>query len=439
VRHRLTLALLLCAALIGAACSSEDDDANAGGSDSDATELPVGHPIQGITDTEIKIGIPHFPLNAVDMSTLWEASLKQAREDGRLPVHGRDITPVYELIDTSSAAALAESYRGACVKFADEEKAFMVMGAGINSLVFAQCLATERKLITWYGGGRIPNDDLFAQTDPFLFVNNMSSSKTLRNWPHWADDEGFLEDKKIGLVRADDPLVQAEIDRFFKPQLEDLGFRLSEEVLFTDATSVPGIVQRLKASGVETVFLNANAALVPFSLEMEAQNYHPEVLVTEHDNTAMTASVPRDTIPASFRATGMSAYHRAMDEVAGNPAGPDEQQECIQTYAKWYGVTFVEFSGGRPTANYSNFHLIQHVCDTVNMLLDTLEEIGPDLTPTSLVRGIEAVKNVKSGEVLDISFAPGDHSGSDQVKTIEWNPACNCWSHVSEPRDVYVE
>jgi ABC-type branched-subunit amino acid transport system substrate-binding protein len=441
VRLRSFVAVLLSCALLAAACSSEDDDATGGdASTGDVSEVPSDAPIQGLSDTEIKIGVAYLLLGNIEGSTQWEAAFKQARDEGRLPVHGRDIKPVYHLIDITSAQAAAESHRAACVKFTDEEKVFMGLGAG-QYLPTAQCMAGERQFVFIGAAGSVPNDDVLAQANPFLFVNNMSPSKLLRNWPHWADDQGFLEDKKLGLVVADVPTTQAEIDASFKPELDDLGYRLTEEVRYTDATSVPGIVQRLKASGVEVVFLDASASLVAFAQELEAQNYHPKVLATDHDQTSTTSSLPRDGIPASFRMTAMTSNVRASDGIAGNPPEPELQQQCVNNYAKYYGKQLVQFSGGRPTPDYSNFHNIQHICDIVNYLIDVLEAIGPDLTPTSLIHGLETeVKGVKSGEVLDITFGPGDHSGSEQIQTIEWNPACLCWSHTDAgPRDVFVE
>src|SRR5690606_22292022 len=143
----------------------------------------------------------------------------------------------------------------------------------------AECMARDYKLIFMGAAGTIPNDDLLERTSPFLFYNNMSTSRTLRNWPHWAEDKGFLEGKTLGLTRADDPRSKAEVDRFFKPELEELGYRLADEVLYTDASSIPGMVQRLKASGVDVVFMSAVASFLAFGQEMEKQAYQPHVLI----------------------------------------------------------------------------------------------------------------------------------------------------------------
>jgi hypothetical protein len=434
-RSRALLALA-CASLLALSCSSDssdDDDAAAGGDD-DETVLPAGHPVQGVTPTEIKIGV--ISSATIGPESHWQASYQRLKEEGRIPVHGRDIKLVYHALEGATAEASAENQRAACVKFATEERVFMAVGT--TSPLAAECLSREQKLVFLGAAGTIPNDDLMERTAPFLFFNNMSTSRTLRNWPHWADDRGALEGKKLGLVRLDAPLNQAEVDRFFKPELEDLGYRLTEEVLYTDATSVPGMVQRLKASSVETVFMAAVGAHTAFALELEKQNYKPRVLMADYDSTGITASSPRD-LPDTFAAEAVTAYHRASDGIPGNKPSPPEAVACADDYAKRFGRQLIELAGGKPSPTYNEFHILQHSCDIMNILVEALERAGPDLTPTALVNGLEETEDLKSGEVADISFTKTRHVGANRLKTIKWDPTCDCWKHESDFVDPYVD
>ena len=398
------------------------------------------HPVQGITSSEIKVGfVLGTPTSTTaDYKATYNALLAKYRDMGLLPANGRDIKPVYFQIQGAAATAeLTASLRQACVQFATKDKVAFAMGHS-NVYDTSICVAKEFHVPFLVAAGIIPTDDDLKAADPFLFVTNMSSSRVLRNWPHWAKDQGFVgANSKIGVFNTDNPGYADDFSKNFRPQMSKLGFKIAAEGTFKDASSIPTAVQRFKSAGVDTIFFGSGANIIAFSQELDKQNYKPDVLVADWDTSSVSASIPRD-MPDGFRASGMTYYHRAEDGLSSNPPEPVQTKACMDDIAKYSGRRLVPTSGGRPTADYAEWSQMMHMCDMMKILVEALNRAPRNLDTASLITAIEATKNIDHGQVSPISFSRTSHDGAQNFKTVAWDYNCDCWKHVSGFRAAYV-
>lgn len=399
------------------------------------------HPEQGVSATTIKIGIMAPALiGAHDVTDFYKMHLKKWKDEGKTPVHGRNIEFVENKISGTGAANIA-SQRAACVQQATKDKVFYVMGtSGVYDA--SLCMAKEYKIPYSSAGGASPTDEDMQGSWPFLFSNNMTSSRALRNWPHWAKDRRLLAvNAKIGVFLPDNPAFREDFDRNFKSELTKLGYKIAEEAVFRDAASVPTAVQRFKSAGVEVVFMGSNPGFMPFAQEIDKQNYKPDVLMTDWDSSAITGSGSAGSgrdLPDSFRGTAMTYYHRAEDGSSSNPPLPPQAERCLDDVAKYTGKRLVVSSGGKPTADTSAASVAEHICDQSLILIDALHRAGPDLTTESLLAALEQTKDVDHGQIGPISFTATRHDGANSFKTITWDYPCDCWKYQGDFRPPWV-
>jgi hypothetical protein len=398
------------------------------------------HPVQGITASEIKVGFVLGPnVSATsDYRATYQGLLQMYRDQGKLPANGRDIKPVwFQESSGNSAADLAASQRQACVQLASKDKVAIAMGHS-NITPTATCMAQEYRIPFLLQGGVIPTDDDLKAQYPFLFIGNMSSSRELRNWPYWAKDQGFLSaGSKIAYFNTDDPVEIADFNKNFKPEFSKLGYKFSAEALYRDASSIPTTVQRFKSTGIDVVFLGAGLQMVALAQEFDKQSYHPDVLMSDWDNTGILASTPRDA-PDNFRATAMSYSHRAEDGLTSNPPEAASATACANDVAKYTGRRLVPYSAGRPTADYAEYQQFFHMCDLMQTLVDALGRAPRSLDTASLITAIEQTKDIDHGLVGHISYSAQSHDGSQTLKTVTWDYNCDCWKHLSGFRPAYV-
>lgn len=390
--------------------------------------------VRGITATKIKIGvgIPEKALEAVigDVQGYYEAILDEWRRTKQIPVNGRDVEFVF-----NRWAITAEGQRASCVALAQDAKVFAAIGWGFS--VGADCMAKEFKVPVVSGVGSI-DDDTVRRGWPYLFWTNMSTNTMLRNWPHWAHEGGHLKDKKIGLFYADNPTSKAILDKEFKPQLAALGYKVTAEATQGEQGSEVLAVQRLRAAGVQTVFLMTNPG--GFTQAAQAQAWKPNYLLSEYDNSGYTADgVPatQGYVPSQLDgAFAMSYYRRAENGQRGNPPEPPPGKACVDNYARWSKKAPYRKTDPQESIYWDS---MQHACDQGRILMKGLQAAGPDLTELKLVQAFEStVKTHASGEMADITFSAQKHTGAEQLKTLKFSQACICWNTASPFRPAWV-
>ena len=308
----------------GAAMASGSTSSSAG------TAAPAGPPpaaaagtatptanVRGVTASKIKIGVTVLTGGEALTGPLeqsYRAVFDGFRKSGQLPVHGRDVDLVFR---NFSLTGNESELRAACVQLAQEDKIF----AGIIWLIAPvnECLAREFKIpsITGY-----LDTETMRRTMPYVFATAADLSAQIRNVPHWAHANNLIKGKKLGLYYRDSDVMKKAIEQLFKPQLKALGYELAAEVAADGSASSPALaVQRFRAAGVDTIFLQARPW--DFGQAAEAQAYRPQYLLFSAENNAQADGIASyaGALPQQFdKAWSVTANRFGESGANGNPA-----------------------------------------------------------------------------------------------------------------------
>jgi ABC-type branched-subunit amino acid transport system substrate-binding protein len=385
----------------------------------------AGGPVRGVTDDAIKIGVTLLDVGPLrnlgpafdngDRQAHFESILEGWRERGLVPVHGRDIQFVYRSYAVLDPAA----QRAACVGLVQDEKVFAVIGDSRFHETGAECVA--RELGTPLVLHDSPSEEIFARTHPNLFAVQMSESRLLRNLVHWADRNGHLKGKKVGIYYENTPIMRQLLDRTVKAELKRLGHELAAEATTDQTLGGPQdavAVQRFRSAGVDVAMLFTSKA--GFMQQAQAQAYKPRYLDSDFlsgtTNTA-TSTYPPEQFDGTVAMTGL----RYGEWIAGMPA-PDVARECAEQYERHSGKRVVA------EEREAEWVAMNKGCDSARVLYTGIEAAGRALSPASLVAAIQGAGEMPMGIAPPAAFAADRHHGVTSQRTVQWSAACRCWS-----------
>jgi hypothetical protein len=248
----------------------------------------------------VRIGVAAIDLGALralgpsfdigDRRKQFHALLEGWRRSKAVPVHGRQVEFVFR-----DYGVLSEpDKRAACIALVEDEKVFAVVadasfGSGVD------CVANEKRTPLLMSESR--SDEIFQRNAPWLFTLQMSQSRLLRNWIHWAHHRGALRGKTIGLYYFDDAPTHDLVNRTIRAELRRLGYRIAAEATTNSELGGPQdalAVQRFRSEGVDLAMLLRSKA--GFMQQAEAQNYRPTYI--ESDLGFGTSDTTTSTYPA---------------------------------------------------------------------------------------------------------------------------------------------
>jgi ABC-type branched-subunit amino acid transport system substrate-binding protein len=256
------------AALAAGCTSSPPDETTAAGSTAVGTGVT-----QGLTDDTIVVsfvGIDFGRLTSLgiapdlgDQEKTVPAIVDDLNERGGIA--GRKV----ELhVDMIRDVTDPDAARAACLAATDEDKPFVVLLAPAVAIDTARCTAAEKGVLTLSHTGW--DDDLYREAKGRLFsLGSQTSIGSRRLWKAWAqqaDEAGELDGKTVGVVVADTPgaLIKETMEQSLLPELKRLGHDAKTVVVLpcpegsVTCDQQQAAVQRLKADGVDYVFMGAS-------------------------------------------------------------------------------------------------------------------------------------------------------------------------------------
>ncbi|MCY4424806.1 MAG: hypothetical protein OXC06_17220 [Acidimicrobiaceae bacterium] len=404
-----------------AAQPESDETASAGPAAVD--EEPV--PAPAVVERTITIGVAYPDVSAFatlnkkfsigDPEQQAAAVLDGWRRDGLLPVNGTDIELVfrkYSIINSSDKL-------GVCTGFAQDDDVFAVV-SGRDFTVGAECLASRFDIPTIDLMGASPS---VYDRAPRLFTIRPSEAEVLRAYVQWADGQGLFDGATVGIFW--DTRSEEAVDAF-KEAMAAAGHSIAAEV----ASDGEGIgspqdqisVERFLAAGVDTaVLLVGTSSVTNFMHFAESQNYRPAYRSMEwasHIGDVAAGSLPQEQYDGTLAMT----VSRVGEIAAGMPPNA-ETEACVSNYERFSGTDVARSSP--ETAEWAQ---ILYTCDLMSVLLAGLQGAGDDLTRESLVASLESLEGFGLAAWGDLTFGPGDHSGVQQFRTVEWSAGCLCWT-----------
>jgi len=394
-----------------------------------ATGGPSSHgPVRGVSATSVTIGVATLDLSAVkylgpeydngDVAGQWNAMVADWRDRHLLPVNGRDVSLKF----VSYSVLNNDDQRRACVALVDDDQSFAVVAPEFFYQTGSDCVAREKRtpLLTSEG----PSDDVFQRSAPYLYAVQMSESRLLRNFVHWADARGALRGHRLGIYYSNDPTVAPLMHATIGAEMARLGYPAPVE--YTTGNKLGGpedalAVRKFQTSGVDVVALFTSPG--GFTQQADAQRYHPRYIQTDYEGG--TSDVGTSTYAADkYDGTYGMTTERRGEAASGIPPSSDERA-CIDNYNRRSGHHVVApGTGGHETAE---FVFVVLACDEGKILLNALRVAGPDLTPGSFVAGLQTTRALPLIRFPDVTFGPDDYQGVEQQRTLQWHGDCTCW------------
>ncbi|MCE9622655.1 MAG: ABC transporter substrate-binding protein [Actinomycetia bacterium] len=434
------IAAIALLSLVASACSGTDDDSGADGTAADATTPASGSAATtdsvapGEVRQTLRIGFAYQDVGAFavlnDKFSIGEVELQAAavleawRRDGLLPVNGVDLEFVFAEFNHLSP----EDQLGVCTRFAQDEEVFAVISSR-DFPIGAKCL-TERYGIPVIDSSGLARSD-YELGAPWLFTVRADQSQVMEFFVKWAEAKGAFDGKRIGLywdTRSE------EAHDAFVAALAEIGVEIASD-LPSDGEGIGSpqdaiVVQRFVSDGADMAILMVGSSSVTNFLASAAeQGYAPTLLFPEWANQltdVSTQSFPQGLVDGAEAMT----MSRVGEVAAGFDLNP-QAVACVDNYEAFSGEEVELVSPESGETNQTLF-----TCDLMSILLEGLRNAGDNPTKESFVAALEKITDFPLAAWGNVTFTPDDHAGVDQVRTIRWSSACECWTAEGDFEDL---
>lgn len=359
-----------------------------------------------------------------------EGILAQLRAEGRLPVHGRDIKPIFSSYNILSA----DEQRATCEAFGNDATVFAVVAVhdfGEGN----ECTAREFGIPTFTSDGS--SDAVHARSAPNLFTMQMTTDRLLRNFVQWAHRDGLLRGRRIGVYYPSDTPESAKVveDNVIAP-IRKLGHTIEVTVQTSEpATGGPTdavAVQRFSSKRVDTAILIVSAvAKTNFFNHAQTQGYRPRYL--ENDTGFSTTDTATGTYPPEHFDGTQAFTGMRFGESNSGVAEPPEATWCRAAIKRQTGNDIPR--KGRDAEYIAS----NQACDEILTVLTGLEQAGPNLTRARFIAGVETIRNRRAGIHSNLTFTPQRHDGGGTWRRISWSKGCRCWTVRSRMAPLLVD
>ena len=428
--RRAWVGAFLALTLVAAACSESGD----GGGDTTQEPRDRDRPsaegsTAGLTDTTINMAaiIP-------DTAPLVEAGLAPDFGDFRQNlgvfvddfnaegVAGRQIEMGYHFFAAGSTAA---EQQAACLAATQDSDAFVVISTGGTTDEAILCVTEQNQRLMMVMAGSFVSS-VYERSDGRLFTNGMEINRLMRNMVDMLDDEGELEDRTLGVVRADLPREQEAMEALANA-LEDKGYELVEDVALpcegNRCQQMDVGVQRLMAAGVDGVFSLLGVLPYPgFVGEAEAQGYDPQWFSSDFENQVL------ETTANFFEGT-----HEPYDGALGVTTSLDDVE--VDEPRQTCNDRFTEVTGTEYDFDTDAWRAVGNACEMLTRVVNVIKQIDEDGQPLNQTTFIEYMEQVEvvNGDRRG-QFGPDKHDAYDILELKRFSSECICWEPIKGTR-----
>jgi hypothetical protein len=407
------------------------------------TAVNSGASAQGVTATSVKLAVLGGSSQTVGSAcprcnnggeatdeAIVNGLIALWHKQGKLPVAGRNIVPVFA--DANELDTTGASVESACEQLGDQAPFVALTGFDIGG---DSCLTTKYHAFTFDGGGGAELGT--ASPDfPYFWEVGPSLEQSLTSWASWANAEGLLKGHTLGLYAPNDEAdsgFQELLNATFIPELQQLGYHLAVDYAYgqSSASDDPIAVQKMKAAGVDVVFVFGSLTEPSgFQSAAEQLGYNPTYPTVDAGDGAFADSLADVGYNANAENGDLGLGSRWWDWSSGDPATPADNpaaSDCVEAYEQETGTTLDVYN------NDAVLRYILDECSDMQVILQGLENTGPDLTSQSFIHGMEQVQNVQTAEYESVSFAngPGTEGDNDwqtaQFNKNRWQPTDDVW------------
>lgn len=325
-----------------------------------------------------------------------------------------------------SLTGSAATDHAACLAATEQDHAAIVLIGNAVGDDVGQCITAQHNTLTLVSDG--PSLSIFQQAHGRLFSagsdESMDANRLADAMATVTARDGYLTNKKIGVVVQGIPETQSEVSGSLIPTLKRLGHKVVATATVpypTDATNcseVAPAIQVMKQAGANVVFLAAYD-LCAVSVVTAAKNdgYQPQ-WITDSDNTTDTVS--------SFFAPVKDEWNGALgvtDTFPSSSGVPAAAATCVQKALVPKGLDYAVGSDAYGIATLT--------CIQLQDIATAIKQAGASPSNKSLLAAFEAEKAQPSNAGPSGSWGPNKHDSGDWVFLAKYSSAAGKMIAVS--------
>lgn len=423
------MAGLAALAVLAGACGTPAEDEGARPGDDAGRDEPAG-PTPGVTDDVVRVSamIPDLaPLVAAglvpdfgDFTQNLQFFADEVNEAGG--VAGRRLEMSYHFF---SAGATAVEQQATCRAAAQDDDAFIVISTGGTLDETLLCVTEQNQRIALVLAGAYVGS-VYERSQGRLFTNGISVPRLMRNMVEMLDEQGELEGRTLGIIRAD-MARDDEASRDLRSALEAKGYSVTEDVAMRCEANrcehADIAVRRLATAGVDALFSFLGPVTYPaFVGEAGAQGFDPQWFSSDYENQVLDTT-------AKFMEGAAGHYDGAIGTTATldtfEPEGPFT--DCNRRFSEATGVEY-EFATDAWQAVGNSCEIIERIA----RVIEAVDEAGKPLTQQTFIEQMRT-ERVRMGD-REGSFGPDKHDAYDVLELRRFGADCVCWRSIEGTR-----
>jgi hypothetical protein len=403
-----------------------------------------GASAQGVTATSIKLAVLGGSSQTVGSACPRCSNGGQATDQaivnglialwhkqGKLPVDGRNIVPVFASANDLDATGV--TVQSACEQLGGQAPFVALTGFSIGG---GDCLGQTYHVFSFdaSAGASLGSH---GKSYPYFWEVGPSLEQSLVSWASWANAQGLLKGHVLGLYAPNDQAdsgFQELLGATFIPRLQQLGYHLAVDYAYGQNSSSddPIAVQKMKAAGVNVVFVFGSLT-EPSGFQNDAQQlgFDPTYPTVDAGDGAFADSLADVAYNSNAENGDLGLGSRWWDWSSRNPATPagnPAAADCVNAYEQQTGTTLDVYNDD------AILRYILDECADMQVILQGLENAGPDLTSQTFVHGMDQIQNMQTAEYESVSFTNGPGTEGDNTwQTAQFNagrsqPSNDLWA-----------
>lgn len=365
----------------------------------------------GVTADTIKLGVVLLDIEKLKVLGFGQPHFTPAEQREQYQVFiddvnaaggilGRKIVPAYRTYDALDSNGNT-STGAVCRQLAEDDKVFASLS---NNSEISRCLNKTYGIPVVQAGGSLNED----YSKGLLMTAFAKLERYALNWGDLAVRTGLAKGRTLGTLTGNTP-ESTNSEAYLVKGIEDAGGSVAYRAkLGSEASQIAVEVEKMKAAGVDTVFLVVDfVTAINFVSTAEQRNYRP--LYVASDFGSLSAEGLLGSMPRSF--DGAVLYTQAPYR-----PGP-ESTACVDRFNEKTGNDYAydTESGG-----------VRQFCWLVSGFTAASEQAGTDLTHESFSAGIQRVTE-PLGLLLPGRFGSGKFDYSDTYRTGIFDYDCTCY------------
>ena len=415
----------------------------------------------GVTDREIRIGLP-YTANAQEATAalgasgegagggdgrrMWEIAVGAVNASGG--VLGRQLVPVWHVFDSTSSEPQASKEQSACERWTRDDKVFWAAvfgGETITPCLHRAGVAQSSSSLTdastafyrqhpyFVEAGMLQMDRVAAALPAKLQAQGYFSA-----WDTVRGAEGGALPVKVGIIAFDDPRTKNAVRSILvpavkkvvrgEPEVVEIAYPRSSADNATSISAIQAATLRFRDAGVTHVlpFETIGAGVGTFFAQgAEQQKYYPRYGLTSGNGAQLLVDQglwPTSTLRGAvgFGWLPLVDLNNA-DNPDDGPFSNDARRSCLALMTK---------GGVDVTAAIVKRQAIE-MCNTLRLLKAALERGGGAVNRDAFLAGVHSLgTSFASGLTFGTRYDPSHHDGVALVRPFGFTSSCDCFRYT---------